>query len=202
MLDIFTKFLDFIAPRDESVRLVETLSLSEFTTHLSCLQVQDTLALASYHTPHIHAAIVANKFHNSQKAATLLASLLEAWLIQQPKQKIYLVPIPLGPKRQRERGYNQVERVLAALDSDIYEVLPLLYRPHDTPPQTSLHRADRLRNMQNAFVVDRDKIPSKPGLIIICDDVITTGATLTAAKAALVPHLPTGFTIRLVALAH
>jgi ComF family protein len=202
MLDIFTKLLDIIAPRDESVRLVESLTPHEFTKHLACTRVQNTIVLASYHSPQVHAAIVANKFHNSKPAATLLASLLKTWLIRQPEQKIYLVAIPLGPKRRRERGYNQVERVLTSLDSGIYTILPLLLRPHDTPPQTSLHREDRLRNMQNAFTVDTYKIPADPGHIIICDDVVTTGATLTAAKAALQPHLPKSFTITTLALAH
>jgi ComF family protein len=101
-----------------------------------------------------------------------------------------LIPIPLGHRRLRERGYNQSERLARALGR-IWR-LPVcepLVRVRETASQTALTPAARLANVAGAFAV-RDagahfalRTPH-PALVLV-DDVFTTGATLAEAARAL-----------------
>jgi predicted amidophosphoribosyltransferase len=95
-----------------------------------------------------------------------------------------LVPVPLGARRERERGYNQAERLAAALGRLArLPVAPrLLARARETPTQTKLTPEARRANVHGAFRV-REPLPA--GLPVLVDDVYTTGATVKAATRAL-----------------
>jgi ComF family protein len=95
-----------------------------------------------------------------------------------------LVPVPLGARRARERGYNQAERLAAALAriSGLPIRPALLARTRETPTQTKLTPEARRANVHHAFRV-REPLPA--GRPVLVDDVYTTGATLDAAAAAL-----------------
>jgi ComF family protein len=94
-----------------------------------------------------------------------------------------LVPLPLAPARQRERGFNQAveiaRRVAAARGTALDHGL---VRVRDTPPQASLAPRERARNMRGAFVA---RHPFAGRRVAIVDDVMTTGASLHAAARAL-----------------
>jgi ComF family protein len=97
--------------------------------------------------------------------------------------QVCLIPVPLGTHRLRERGYNQSERIAAALGELIG--LPvrdnLLSRVRETGTQTALTPEARQANVAGAFRCD-----SAQGLrLVLIDDVFTTGATLCAAAVAL-----------------
>lgn len=94
-----------------------------------------------------------------------------------------LVPIPLGRKRLRTRGYNQAERLAAALARQDGHVVrtDLLVRRRDTATQTRLAPEARRANIGGAFAV-RASVPPR---VVLVDDVLTTGATLLEAAAAL-----------------
>lgn len=93
-----------------------------------------------------------------------------------------LVPIPLAARRFRVRGYNQAERLAAALGA--LTGLPVrtdrLYRSRETPTQTRLTPEARRANLADAFVAAPGDRPAW-----LVDDVFTTGATLTSAALAL-----------------
>lgn len=96
-----------------------------------------------------------------------------------------LVPIPLSKERIRERGYNQAALLAQAFKSHKHQ-LHCLARTHHAMAQSGSTRAQRLRNLRNAFTIDtaqRHHIQGKKVLLI--DDVMTTGATLTAASHCL-----------------
>ncbi len=93
-----------------------------------------------------------------------------------------LVPVPLAPRRRRERGYNQAEslaRALGALTG--HPVRPdRLSRVRETGTQTKLSPEARQANLAGAFAGD-----SGSRAAILVDDVFTTGATLTSAATVL-----------------
>lgn len=206
MIHSFTKLLDYIFPPTAHELVLRTYSKDTFISLLQPGIITNIHYLSSYHTPAIQAAIAATKFEHSYLAAKLLQHLVEKWLHTLPPKPTILIPIPLSAKRERKRGYNQVTRVIAPIRDLPYPslVLPLLTRTRDTTAQTSLKRKDRLTNMQSAFTVQTRYLKSigVDTRIIICDDVITTGATLAAARAALVSHLSPTTEIICVAWAH
>jgi ComF family protein len=202
MLDIFLQNSDIIAPPNESIALLRKENIDTFLRHLSPQKIAHTIALSNYNNPIIKASITANKFYNHKKAARLLASLLDCWLHTLPTKPTILVPVPLSKKRQKERGYNQVTRVLENLTNKNFEILPLLIRHKETVPQTSLAREERLKNMIDVFVANHHPKDLAGHRIVIVDDVTTTGATLHSALSALKPNTPQECEIICLALAH
>ena len=151
-----------------------------------------TLALFSYGEPLVRAAIHEAKYHGSTRAFELLATVLADTLPQYLADhsvgaaRATVVPIPLGRKRRRERGYNQVEevgkRAVALMHDPSFELKTLLARARETPTQVSLSREARRANMQGAFAFPH---PPARERYVILDDVLTTGATMHAAIEAL-----------------
>jgi len=94
-----------------------------------------------------------------------------------------LLPVPLSPARLRARGYNQSEQLARALGRRWgWPVVDLLVRTRDTATQTALTPVARLANVAGAFAARRDVAGS---VLILVDDVFTTGATIAAAAQAL-----------------
>lgn len=96
-----------------------------------------------------------------------------------------LVPVPLHPHRRRERGYNQsallAERWSSELGREVKE--NFLARRVDTSTQTRLGASERRANLTGAFAVGKEFSKGVP--VVLVDDVLTTGATLSACAAAL-----------------
>jgi ComF family protein len=97
-----------------------------------------------------------------------------------------IVPVPLHIGRLREREFNQ--SLLIADQIGRYLDIPVscndLTRTSPSPPQTTLPRKERLRNLRGAFAVPRpDSIADKQ--ILLIDDVFTTGATVNQCAQAL-----------------
>lgn len=91
-----------------------------------------------------------------------------------------LVPVPLHPRKQRERGFNQSRLLcveLARVAGAGTTVELLLRRVRDTPSQTALDRSAREANLRDAFA-PAGRIPDPERRYVVMDDVLTTGATL------------------------
>lgn len=100
-----------------------------------------------------------------------------------------IVPVPLHPKRLRERGFNQVEKIGEYLSKDIG--IPLcakgLLRVKETKAQRALTAKERQRNMEGVFEVNPKLAEHmKDKNILLLDDICTTGATaLSCARVLL-----------------
>ena len=95
-----------------------------------------------------------------------------------------LVPMPLTRRRRWRRGFNQAELLAAVLGRalGLPRLCDRLVRTKDAPPQRSLSRSVRLRNVRGAFKMKR---PLPVQHVALVDDVTTTGATVRAATLAL-----------------
>lgn len=95
----------------------------------------------------------------------------------------FVVPVPLAKTRQLERGYNQSEMIgngiVEFLDGAQLEP-DLLERSRSTRSQTDLSRADRWTNVSDAFELRTDADLANKRILLV-DDILTTGATVTAA---------------------
>jgi len=102
-------------------------------------------------------------------------------------QARYIIPVPLHPRRQKDRGYNQSEliaRGIAQLTG--MEVVPnLLERREYTDSQTRRNRYDRFTNVSDRFSVRKEQLADLSGPLLLVDDVVTTGATLEACALPL-----------------
>jgi ComF family protein len=99
-----------------------------------------------------------------------------------------LVPVPLHPRKARERGYNQailLAGALAAGAGGATRVQPLLQRVLDTQTQTAFDRRTRMANLKNAFALAPGAALNPAHHYILVDDVFTTGSTLNSCARAL-----------------
>jgi len=207
MIHIWQWLTDIIFPPSKPGLLIRPLSPDNFQLFYRPHKKGSVQILSEYHIPAVQAAITACKFENNLQATKLIGKLLNLWLVDQSAIDTVLIPIPLSYKRQKKRKHNQVERVLRTLPPLPFRYTictEILTRTHDTKPQTSLNRQDRLKNMDHAFEVNKKQLKkiSSYRRVVICDDVLTTGATLGAAKVALLPHLPPHTELICVCWAH
>ncbi len=95
-----------------------------------------------------------------------------------------LIPVPLGKKRLKERGYNQVALVARPLAYQLglpYEPGALV-KARDTRSQVGLTISQRSENVQDAYQADSQVVKGKN--VLILDDVATTGSTISACTTA------------------
>lgn len=121
------------------------------------------------------------KYHRGLYFATDMAAMVadSAEIVEHVRGAI-LVPVPLHPKRERERGFNQS----AVFAHALAKVLPvegvesLLERGRSTVTQTRLPRAERLKNVRGAFSLSSVAAVRADLTYVVVDDVFTTGSTM------------------------
>jgi len=153
------------------------------------LQIDGIRAVAYLEGP-LRKAIHRFKYDGLRDLAVLLGRLLGAYLERDPLPVEAIVPVPLHPKRLRERGYNQ--SALLARQLGERTGLPVLegslLRVRETAPQVELSARERKENVRGAFSCADERLAGKRVLLI--DDVCTTGATLEACSIALAQQGP------------
>ena len=129
-------------------------------------------------------AIHTYKYRPRPQLASVLAPALGRAIATAGVSLSALTFVPLHPRRERERGFNQAQRLAAQLVGPLG--IPLvggLTRVRATPAQVGLSQAERRANLAGAFQWTASQPPGdRLGLV---DDVCTTGATLTAAAEAV-----------------
>lgn len=112
-------------------------------------------------------------------------------------QEIIFIAVPLHPKRFAWRGFNQAELIAEKISKNL--AIPVakkaLIRHRHTLPQAKIEKqAEREKNIDDAFSleknIDKNKELFKDKIVILIDDVATTGATLQACARALKPLSP------------
>jgi ComF family protein len=154
----------------------------------------------AYADPRVRRLVKLLKYKNTRHAACLfgapLAGALAEFLGEEAlfisSRKILLVPVPLAKARRKSRGYNQAELLARAMlehldapNARIEVDTNLLEKNKDTKAQADIpKKSERLKNLGDCFRVREGRSPEGETVILV-DDVTTTGATLVAARAAL-----------------
>lgn len=99
----------------------------------------------------------------------------------------YIAPVPLHPKKERKRGYNQSEIIAKGVSfvTGIPVRPDLLFRDTFTTTQTRKSRFERFQNVENVFRFESMNIEESHNSILLIDDVVTTGSTLEACAVSL-----------------
>jgi ComF family protein len=201
LVAMYTILLDLLFPREACEILCDSLPVSKLE---QCAENNEVvvpiacIAPLSYRHHLVQQVIFAMKYYGHTRAPKLLAEAITPYIVEELSErrmfgtfhKPLIIPIPLHKTRKVERGFNQSERIASSLiehlsDKNVSGDFNTLIRKKNTSSQVSHHnRQTRIKNMKQAFaVLDSKRIEQRD--IILIDDVVTTGATLSEAKKTL-----------------
>lgn len=162
------------------------------TAHGSCQKEKPYLLAyaTSYHNPVIQAAIKTFKYKSVRPLALPLGRIVAECVqfLRFPNIQQYIViPMPLHPKKERVRGFNQSREIgiVAARLLNLACVEDAIIRIRNTKPQVKMKNPDaRNKNIAGAFFVTKPEMVARKNILLI-DDIYTSGATLTEAARVL-----------------
>ncbi len=147
------------------------------------------LALFAYANPVVRKLICAWKYHYDQSAWEVLQQASEEYLVS-VRQLVHkqgitaIVPLPLSPRRQRERGFNQAKLLAEWLGRELQlPVIEPLARVHRQGHQAEKSTTARALAMEDSPFLLKAGATLPPAVLLV-DDVWTTGSTLRAASRA------------------
>ena len=132
----------------------------------------------------LESAVHALKYGKRADLASPLGALLRGPWTELGREADALVPVPLHPRRLRERGYNQAALLAARLASTASTRCRAraLTRIRQTRPLPGLDRAERAAQVAGAIIARR---PLPEARIVLVDDVVTSGSTVRECRQAL-----------------
>jgi ComF family protein len=157
--------------------------------------------LYDYRHPSIKKSLWLLKYKGKKRLANVFAEIIYDKMLEELSElsvmenfnNPVLIPIPLSPKRYRERGFNQTELICGELikinnlrhSIDFKLENNVLIKPKDTEHQARIKdRSKRIKNMVGTFTVKNNELIKNRNIILI-DDILTTGATLSEARKVL-----------------
>ena len=198
--EFFFYLLDFIIPIRTNFAIVSKLNLEKISSLPKAPEVEkrDWIhPLFHYKDGHVKAIIWELKYRENTLPLEHIGKLLYEEIIALVSDialfnndaQFILIPIPITDERRAERGYNQSELIAKAiLESDLAHTL--LYAPQwftkvfETPRQShSESKRERILNLRGSFMAD-PRVEGK--YVILIDDVVTTGSTLSEARDTLI----------------
>lgn len=201
---IFSKILDTIFPINcSSCGTYGNAFCSSCVSKIRRAEINKSLPdfitpVFSYKDPGLRRAIWKLKYSNVSSIAESLAPYINDLIVSESEnlinfngsKKIILIPIPIHKNRYKVRAHNQSEILAREIIKDNTNELvcaeyDVLYKSKKTLAQVKTRtRAERIKNIKDSFSVkNTDKVTGAD--IILVDDVVTTGATLSEARKVL-----------------
>jgi competence protein ComFC len=153
----------------------------------------DFTSLFSYQDPKVRKLIKSFKKEKIRNIGNYVSEILAEEILNsfnedafQSSEIIHIVPVPISKKRMKERGFNQTDWICKLTAKELGD--GFMFSPHfltkvkDTEKQSTLSRSKRLKNPKGSF---KALLPLHNKKIILVDDVITTGATISEAARSL-----------------
>ncbi len=186
---IYKKKCYFCKDSKESVRMC-----SKCFDELEFLPVQvnrkykgTNIYCAGVYSKNLQKMIRGLKYHGQKDLAYYLAKFMyQYWQKLNIQGDFQIIPVPLYPKRLKQRKYNHMELVACEFAKLAgYEVSSnFVRRIKDTKPQYKLNKVQRMLNLDKAFEIDKNNIQCNKKYLLI-DDICTTGATFEEIIKAL-----------------
>lgn len=161
-------------------------------SHQECLTdpltipgVDRVIVRGSYDCLALQGVVTKLKYHYWSAVSESLHQLFDPVVKQLPcPSDTVIVPVPLHPRRLRERGFNQSEIIGRSLSGLVgVSIQELLERNRYTTPQAQLDEHGRHENIKGAFLTRR--VVKNVSSVILVDDVITTGSTMAECASEL-----------------
>ena len=131
------------------------------------------------------------KYQDMPKLASILGMICNERILGLKDSYDYIVPVPLHRTRYSERSYNQSEMLALGISKTGTPKRNWLRRVRQTPSQTGFSLEEREENVRDAFKLsERGKKEFYKKRLLIIDDVVTTGATLSSAAIAVLDAKP------------
>lgn len=200
-------FIDFLFPKSPIVQKLELMTSNEVISLLgshpetSVPPLPDITSLFPYRDDTVHELIHEIKY----AANTQLAEKIAPALIQSCPQNSIITFIPPTQSRKEKRGFDQGSIILSEMkkfnqsSSFTFERNLLSWNRKVLQQSLTSSKGERTKNMENALVCNSPEL-TKQKIVVVIDDVCTTGATLYEARRAL---LETGAErVSLLTIAH
>ena len=202
MSEILESVINFVFPRENGVRDLELLTAEDLRSKLpkAKLYRENSIALFDHQDEDVRRIICEIKYNKNKQLAFTCAELLAEELLDfmrekrqfYPQAKFILLPVPVSDKRRKRRGYNQTELLADCIKKmlpNIHYCKQTLRRDSDRTSQTKKTKAERAKNVSGCFsLINTSHI--KDNVIIILDDVTTTGATLDEIEKQISKYSP------------
>ncbi len=199
MKELWYSFLNVVAPQRSHFEIVRNITEQEIIALPRATHIHDhtwITALFQYKHPTVKAIVWELKYHENTLPLPYIAPLFYDHIIELMSDvmmfdgdaRFLLIPVPISIERRIMRGYNQSEHIARAIiNQDVAHVIT--YAPQwfekiiDTPPQShTMSKTERIHNLDKCFKAD-DRVCNT--YVILVDDVVTTGCTLSEARKTL-----------------
>ncbi len=165
--------------------IVKTEKLSSEKQNLAAPHLDGVTALFHYGDKNISKLIGMLKYNSLLELRDDFKKIILVTDFDLPYKDFVLIPVPLHPRRQRERGFNQAEVIAEGFSEKLnFKINNDLHRSTYTNQQAKLSAVDRKVNLNSAFIFESKEgyIPEK---VLLVDDVFTTGATMSECAKVL-----------------
>lgn len=199
--EIFEYILSILLPKDKSILEIENISEEDIIKNIpraNIINNQNNIkAIFKYKDKIIRKAIWEIKYSKNRVITKKFGKILYDFILEELSDEILfsnfqnplLIPVPISKNNLKERGYNQCEEIIKEIKQNdtqnIFEIsFDSLQKIKETPHQSKLNnKTKRLSNLKNCFSANSSKIKNRN--IVLIDDVITTGATMSETKKEL-----------------